>query len=291
MSGVLDRVPVLTQTPRGLVSVAAVDTELSSEQDVIRVLIAYGDNFARTGLRAVLGTRRDMAVVGCAADGDEALALARQFQPDVMLVDIALPRIDGVELTRRLALDRELSDVCVVILSVSEEHDALCASLRAGAKGFLLHDVESAEVIRAVRTVAAGEAALSPSLVRLVIGEFASRPDPQLPGPSQLDELTRREREIMTLVAEGLSNAEIAERLVVSPATARTHVSRALGKLRLRDRAQLVTLAYETGLVLPRQTGAARSRMRPATLARGGSARRSSWGSSGDLLPVNRASP
>jgi DNA-binding NarL/FixJ family response regulator len=256
MSGVLDRVPALTETPRRLVSLDALDTEPgSAHRDVIRVLIAYRDNFARSGLRAVLSAIRDMAVVGCVADGDEALAVARQVRPDVMLVDFALPSIDGVELTRRLALDRELSEIRVVMLSVSDEHDALCASLRAGAKGFLLHDVESAEVIDAVRTVAAGEAALSPSLVRRMIGEFARRPEPRVPGPSHLDELTRREREVMALVAEGLSNTEIAERLVVSPATARTHVSRALGKLRVHNRAQLVTLAYETGLVLPRQNG------------------------------------
>jgi DNA-binding NarL/FixJ family response regulator len=249
----------LDEYPRSLVSVDAVDFEPGSEGDVIGVLIAYGDNFARMGLRTVLNTTRDIAVAGCAADGDEAIAMARQVQPDVMLVDIGLPGIDGVELTRRLALDAELSQARVVLLSVSGHDDEVFASLRAGASGFLLRDVEPAELIGAVRAVAAGEAVLSPCLMRRVIAEFASRPDPRLHAPSQLDELTRREREVMALVAAGLSNGEIAERLVVAPATARTHVSRALCKLRVRDRAGLVTLAYESGLVLPRETAAVRS--------------------------------
>jgi DNA-binding NarL/FixJ family response regulator len=154
-----------------------------------------------------------------------------------------------------------------VILSVSEHDDEVFAALRAGASGFLLRDVEPVELIRAVRAVAAGEAALSPGLVRRVIAELASRPDPRLHAPSQLDELTRREREVMALVAAGLSNDEIADHLVVAPATARTHVSRALCKLRVRDRAQLVTLAYETGLVLPKETAAARSATLAATFA------------------------
>lgn len=242
-----------------LISIAPVETNRAPGIAPISVLIAYGDSFARTGLRTVLGAKRDMAVVGSAADGDQAIAMARQAIPDVMLVDIALPGINGVELTRRLALDRDLSEVRIVVLGVSEEDDAVFPSLRAGASGFLLRDVESADVIRAVRAVAAGEAALSPRLVRRVIAELASRPDPRLPAPDRLDELTRREREVMALVAAGLSNDEIAERLVVSPATARTHVSRALCKLRVRDRAQLVTLAYETGLVFPKEIATARA--------------------------------
>lgn len=241
---------------RGLISVDTADAGRAAEEGFIGVLIAYGDNFARTGLRALLGTERDISVVGCAADGNEAVVLAGQTRPDVMLVDIALPGIDGVELTRRLAVEGNGPGVRVVILSVSARDEEVFSSLRAGASGFLLSDVEPAELIRAVRTVAAGEAALSPSVVRRVLTELVSRPDPGLPAPDQLDELTRREREVMALVAEGLSNAQIAEHLVVTRATARTHVSRALGKLRVRDRAQLVTLAYQTGLVLPKRTAA-----------------------------------
>jgi DNA-binding NarL/FixJ family response regulator len=253
--------------PRSLVSVDSVDANRTSDKDVIGVLIAYGDNFARAGLRALLNAEPDMAVVGCAADGEPAVALARQIQPDVLVVDIALPGIDGVELTRRLAADADVSGARVLILSESEEDEEVLSSLRAGASGFLQRDMEPAELIRAVRTVAAGDAALSPRVVRRVIAELASLPDPRLPSPDQLDELTAREREVMALVAAGLSNDQIAEHLVVARATARTHVSRALRKLCVRDRAQLVTLAYETGLVLPEKTAAARSGILAAKLA------------------------
>jgi DNA-binding NarL/FixJ family response regulator len=236
--------------PLHLVSVDAIETSPSSGKDRIGVLIAYGDRLARTGLLTLLDTERDIAVVGCAADGDEAVALAREIKPDVVLVDIALPGIDGVELTRRLGVDA--SGTGVLIISGSEQDDEIFSSLRAGASGFLRRDLEPAELIRAVRTVAAGNAALSPRVVRRVIAELASQPDPHLPPPNQLDELTAREREVMALVATGLSNDQIAEHLVVTRATARTHVSRALCKAGVRSRAQLVTLAYETGLVLPK---------------------------------------
>jgi DNA-binding NarL/FixJ family response regulator len=253
--------------PRSLVSVEAVVADRASQNDVIGVLIAYGDNFARTGLRALLNTERDIAVVGCAADGNQAVALARQIQPDVLLVDTALPGVDGVELTRQLAVDAPVSGARVLILGESEQDEEVFSSLRAGASGFLQRDIEPAELVRAVRTVAAGDAALSPRVVRRVIAEVASRPDPRLPGPDQLDELTAREREVMALVAAGLSNDQIAGHLVVSRTTARTHVSRALRKLRVGDRAQLATLAYETGLVLPKKTAATRSRILAAKLA------------------------
>jgi len=231
------------------------------ERNVIGVMIADGDNFARAGIRALLSTKRDIAVVGFAADGHEALALARQLKPDVIVLDIALSGIDAIELTKRLAAD--VSGTRVVILSVSEQDEVVFSSLRAGASGFLARDVEPAQLVKAIRTVAAGEAALSPRVVHRVIAELAWRAGPLQPGPAQLDELTRREREVMALVAAGLNNDEIAQRLVVAPATARTHVSRALSKLRVRDRAQLVTLAYETGLVRPRQPPA----KPPGTLA------------------------
>jgi DNA-binding NarL/FixJ family response regulator len=241
--------------------------DADAEGRVITVLIACGDNFSRAGARAMLATQPDIAVVGCAADGEETLAMARQLEPDVTLVDIGLPGMDAVEVTRRLALDRDLSELRVVIVSVSEQDEEVFASLRAGASGLVLRSVQPGELIRAVRAVAAGNAALPPGLVRRVITELASRPDPRLPVSSQLDELTRREREVMALVALGLSNSEIAEHLVVAPATARTHVSRALCKLRVRDRAQLVTVAYETGLVRPTQTAVARCGVTVATVA------------------------
>jgi DNA-binding NarL/FixJ family response regulator len=250
-----------------LVSLDVGDANRTSENDAIGVLIAYGDNFARTGLHALLNQEQDIAVVGCAANGEDTVALATEIEPDVLLVDIALPGIDGIEVTRRLTLDRNVSGAYVLILSASEQDEEIFSSLRAGASGFVRSDIEPAELVRAVRTVAAGAAVLSPRVARRVIYELASRPDPRLPGPDQLDELTPREREVMALVATGLSNDEIAEYLVVTRATAKTHVSRALGKLRARDRAQLVTLAYETGLVLPKRTAAARSSIVAATLA------------------------
>lgn len=237
-------------------SVGLLDAERIRGKGVIRVLIAYGDNFARTGLRALLNAEPDIAVIGCAADGDEAVTLAGEMEPDVLLVDIALPVVDGVEVTRRLAVG---CGSRVLILSASEHDEEVLSSLRAGAIGFLLNDIEPAELTCAVRTVAAGDAVLSPRVTRRVIHEVASRPDPRLPGPKQLEELTPREREVVALVATGLSNDQIAEHLVITRATAKTHVSRALCKLRVPGRAQLVTLAYESGLVLPRATAATRS--------------------------------
>jgi DNA-binding NarL/FixJ family response regulator len=245
--------------PPRLASVDALDKNGGAETDSIGVLIAYGDNLGRAGLRALLNAERGIAVVGCASDGAQTVALARQIQHDVLLVDMALPGIDAVELTRRLVIDAGDSEARVLILSASDPDDEVFSSLRAGASGFLRRDTEPAELVRAVRTVAAGNAALSPRVVRRVIAELASQPDPQLPPPDQLDELTAREREVTALVATGLSNDQIAEHLVVSRATARTHVSRALGKVGVRSRAQLVTLAYETGLVHPKKTAAARS--------------------------------
>jgi DNA-binding NarL/FixJ family response regulator len=172
-----------------------------------------------------------------------------------------------VELTRRIVADPDTARVSLLILSASEQDDEVFASLRAGASGFLLRDSDPSELIHGVRSVAGGEAALAPSVVRRVIAELVAQPDPQLPGPQQLDELTPREREVMALVAAGLTNHDIAEHLVISGATAKTHVSRALRKLHARDRAQLVTLAYETGLVLPKQPTAAGFGVPAATFA------------------------
>jgi DNA-binding NarL/FixJ family response regulator len=250
-----------------LTLVDAVSPNTASEVESIRILIAFGDKLARAGLNALFDGEQGIAVAGSAADGEEAVALARHTRPDVLLIDLALPGIDGVEVTRRIVSDPDTSAVRVLILSASEQDEDIFSSLRAGASGFLLRDADPAELSEGVRAVASGEAALSAGAVRLVIAELASQPDPQLPGPQQLDELTAREREVMALVAAGLSNEQIAEHLVISWATAKTHVSRALTKLHARDRAQLVTLAYETGLVLPRQPTAMGFGVPDATLA------------------------
>jgi DNA-binding NarL/FixJ family response regulator len=191
-----------------------------------------------------------MEVVGEAADGEEAVALARSQTPDVVLMDIRMPGLDGLAATRRIADDARLPGVRVVILTTFELDEYVYEALRAGASGFLVKDTEPAELLRGVRVVAGGEALLSPSVTRRLIEEFATRAKEPRPA-RELDALTDREREVVALVADGLSNAEIGERLVVSPATAKTHVSRAMGKLGARDRAQLVVTAYESGLVRP----------------------------------------
>jgi DNA-binding NarL/FixJ family response regulator len=250
-----------------LVLLDSVDPDHERATEEIRVLIAYGDTLARAGLHALLEAEPGIAVAGFAADGNEAVALAGELHPDVLVMDITLPEVDGVEVTRQIVTDPDTAGISLLILSASEQDEEVFASLRAGASGFLLRDTDPSELIDGVRAVAAGEAALAPSVVRRVIAEFASQPDPRLPDPEQLDELTPREREVMALVAAGLTNDDIAEHLVISRATAKTHVSRALRKLHARDRAQLVTLAYETGLVLPRQATAAGFGVPTATFA------------------------
>ena len=217
---------------------------------MIRALIADDQTLVRAGFRALLDAQPDIEVVGEAADGGEAVALARRLHPDVVLMDIRMPVLDGLAATRAIAREERLADVRVVILTTFELDEYVFEALRSGASGFLVKDTEPADLIRGVRAVAGGEALLSPGVTRRLIAEFAARAKPRAPGDALAD-LTEREREVMALVAEGLSNEEIAGRLVVSPATAKTHVSRAMGKLRARDRAQLVVLAYETGLVRP----------------------------------------
>ncbi len=214
-----------------------------------RVALVDDQGLLRAGLRALLDAEEDLEVVGEAGDGDEAVALVRAQRPDVVLMDVRMPRVDGIEATRRIAADPELAGVRVVVLTTFEVDEYVFESLRAGAAGFLLKEAEPAEIVRAVRLVAEGEALLSPSVTRRVVETFAGGPAPSGPHAGRLAELTEREAEIVALVGTGLSNAEIAERLVISPATARTHVSRAMLKVGARDRAQLVVFAYEAGLV------------------------------------------
>jgi DNA-binding NarL/FixJ family response regulator len=218
---------------------------------MIRVALVDDQALLRAGLRALLDAEDDLKVVGEAADGDDAVELVRAERPDVVLMDIRMPRIDGIEATRRIAADPQLGGVKVIVLTTFEVDEYVFDSLRAGAAGFLLKDAEPAEIVRAVRVVADGESLLSPSVTRRVVETFGGAPGPTGPRASRLDELTEREAEIVALVGTGLSNGEIAERLVISPATARTHVSRAMLKLGARDRAQLVVFAYEAGLVAP----------------------------------------
>jgi len=216
---------------------------------VIRVLIADDQDLVRLGLRTLVESEDGLAVVGEAADGLDAVALAARFRPDVVLMDVRMPGIDGIEATRRIVADPDLVATRVVVLTTFELDEYVFDALRYGASGFLIKDTKPAELLRAIRLVAAGEALLSPSVTRRVVREFATRPARVDRPHPQLASLTEREREIVGLVGEGLSNDEIAERLVVSPATARTHVSRAMIKLSARDRAQLVVFAYQSGLV------------------------------------------
>jgi DNA-binding NarL/FixJ family response regulator len=216
----------------------------------IRVLLADDQALVRAGFRALLDAQDGIQVVGEAADGAEAVAGAKTLAPDVVLMDIRMPVLDGLAATREIASDARLGAVRVVILSTFDLDEYVFEALRSGASGFLVKDTEPPELIRAVRAVVQGDALLSPGVTRRLIAEFAARrKDPSL-GPG-LEALTDREREVMALVASGLSNDEIAERLFMSPATAKTHVSRAMVKLSARDRAQLVVFAYESGLVTP----------------------------------------
>jgi DNA-binding NarL/FixJ family response regulator len=220
---------------------------------VIRVVLADDQALVRAGFRALLDAQDDIEVVGEANDGDEAVRLVRRLAPDVVLMDIRMPGTDGLAATRAIAGDERLSDARIIILTTFELDEYVFEAIRSGASGFLVKDTEPVELLRAVRAVADGDALLSPSVTRRLIGEFANKTRESRPAPT-LDVLTEREREVMALVAEGLTNDEIAERLYVSPMTAKTHVSRAMTKLGARDRAQLVVFAYESGLVRP--TGA-----------------------------------
>jgi DNA-binding NarL/FixJ family response regulator len=217
----------------------------------VRVVIADGQALVRAGLRALLEGRDGIRIVGEAADGDAALALAARIELDVLLVDFDLPGTPAIDVIQALLADPALAGMRVLIVAAAQTDERVFKALRAGASGFLLKDRAPADLVEALRSVADGEGALSPSVARRVMAEIASLPESVLPTPEDLDELTPREREVVALVAGGLNNDEIAERLVVSAATSKTHVSRAMRKLALRDRAQLVTTAYETGLVVP----------------------------------------
>jgi DNA-binding NarL/FixJ family response regulator len=216
----------------------------------IRVLLVDDQALLRSGLRALLDAEPDIEVVGEGSDGAEAHQLAAALRPDVVLMDIRMPGVDGLAATTMITADVTLSGVRIVILTTFELDEYIFEALRSGASGFMVKDTEPAELIRAVRTVAAGDSLLSPKATRSLIEEYASRAKPAALAPD-LDMLTPREREVMSLVAAGLTNDEIADRLVISPTTAKTHVSRAMIKLGARDRAQLVVFAYETGLVAP----------------------------------------
>ena len=217
----------------------------------IRVLVADDQALVRAGFVALLDAQDGIAVIAEADTGAAALAAARELRPDVVLMDIRMPEMDGLAATRAIAAEPALVNVRVVVLTTFELDEYVFEAMRAGASGFLVKHTEPAELVRAVRVVADGEALLSPSVTRRLVSEFAARTKEPAGPSTALAELTSREREVMALVAEGLTNAEIGERLFMSPATARTHVSRILTKLGARDRTQLVVMAYESGLVRP----------------------------------------
>ncbi|MEW1751940.1 response regulator transcription factor [Streptomyces angustmyceticus] len=217
---------------------------------MIRVLLADDQLLVRAGFKALLDAQPDIEVVAEAGDGQQALAAVRAHRPDLVLMDIRMPVLDGLVATRRITEDPRLPEVKVVMLTTFELDEYVFEALRSGASGFLVKDTEPEELVRAVRTVVAGDGLLSPGVTRRLIAEFAAR-SKEPAAADALSALTEREREVMALVGIGLSNEEIARRLVVSPLTAKTHVSRTMVKLGARDRAQLVVLAYESGLVRP----------------------------------------
>ena len=218
---------------------------------MIRVLLADDQALIRAGFRVLVEAAEDLQVVGEATDGRQAVDLARRERADVVLMDIRMPGVDGLEATRRISAEEDLAGVKVIILTTFESDEYVYQALRAGASGFLVKDTEPAELIQAIHVVARGDALLSPSVTRRLITDIATRPERPAPSGKALEGLTEREREVLVLVAEGLSNDEIAARLFLSPLTAKTHVSRIMTKLNARDRAQLVVMAYETGLVTP----------------------------------------
>jgi DNA-binding NarL/FixJ family response regulator len=218
---------------------------------VIRVVLVDDQPLLRSGFRALLDLEEDIEVVGEAGDGAAGVALVKERLPDVALVDIRMPFVDGIEATRRIAADPALSGVHVVILTNYGFDEYVFNALRAGAAGFLVKDIVPEDLLHSVRVAARGDALLAPSITRKLISRYVAQP-PDTGADTGLEELTNREREAVALVAQGLSNDDIADRMVISPLTAKTHINRAMTKLRARDRAQLVVLAYESGLVTPR---------------------------------------
>ncbi|NGN65464.1 response regulator transcription factor [Streptomyces sp. A7024] len=220
---------------------------------MIRVLLVDDQPLIRSGFRALLDLEDDIEVVAEASDGQEGLALAKEHLPDIALIDIQMPVLDGIETTRRIAAEPALAGVHVVILTNYGFDEYVFDALRAGAAGFLVKDIVPDDLLHAVRVAARGDALLAPSITRKLIHQYVTQPPRTADDDARLEELTSREREAVALVARGLSNDEIADRMVISPMTAKTHVNRAMTKLRARDRAQLVVLAYESGLVTPRE--------------------------------------
>ena len=217
----------------------------------IGVVVADDQALVRGGLRVLVDSAPDMTVLGEAGDGSAAVAMAERVRPDVMLMDVRMPVMDGLEATRRITTSAATTGVRIVVITTFDLDEYVYAALRAGASGFLLKDAPPDELLAAIRVVAAGEALLAPSVTRRLIEQFVSRPESSLRSQDALAGLTAREREVLALVAKGRSNAEIAAELLMSPATAKTHVSRLLNKLDARDRAQLVVIAYETGVAVP----------------------------------------
>ena len=224
---------------------------MGEASSLIRVVLADDQGLVRAGFRLLLDAQHDIEVVGEAVDGEAAARLAAELSPDIVLMDIRMPGMDGLAATRRIADDERSARVRVVILTTFGLDEYVFEAIRSGASGFLVKDTEPEELVQAVRVVAGGDALLSPGVTKKLIAEFAARAKEPRAATEGLEELTDREREVLALVAEGLSNDEIGERLIVSPATAKTHVSRAMGKLGARDRAQLVVIAYESGLARP----------------------------------------
>jgi DNA-binding NarL/FixJ family response regulator len=217
----------------------------------VSVGVADDQPLIRTGIRTMIEHTSDLVLVAEAADGEQAVAIARSHHPDVLLMDIRMPRVDGIEATRQITADPSLAAVRVVVLTTFDTDDHVYRAIRAGASGFLLKDAPPEDVLDAIRIVAGGDAVLAPSVTRRLIADLAARPDVSRQRSAELDVLTDREREVLTLVGRGLSNTEIGAQLYVSPATAKAHVSHVMTKLLARDRAQLVVIAYESGLVRP----------------------------------------
>ncbi len=217
---------------------------------MIRVVLADDQALVRSGLRALLANSDDIQVVGEASDGREAVAVVSRTQPDVVLMDVRMPGVDGIAATQRITADQRLSEVAIIMLTTFDEDDQIFAAIRAGASGYLLKDAEPDDLREAIRVVASGDALLSASVTRKVMEGIVSGPV-GVADRGRLTELTEREREVLAGVGRGLSNEEIATEIHISPATARTYVSRILTKLGARDRAQLVVIAYDTGLVKP----------------------------------------